>query len=36
MMTPSLSKSLYLVMVGVTNFCNEGARYGGLGHRTLM
>ena len=25
-MTPSMLKSLYLAMVGVTNFCHEGAR----------
>ena len=35
-MTPSISKSPYLAMVGVTSFCHEGARCGGLGHRTLM
>ena len=30
-MTPSMSKSLYLAVVGVTDFCYEGARCGGLG-----
>ena len=35
-MTPSMSKSLYLEMVGITDFCHEGDRCGGLGCRTLM
>ena len=34
-MTPSMLKSLYLAMVGVTSFCHEGVRCGGFDRRTL-
>ena len=36
LLTPSMSESLYLAMVGVTSFFHQGARCGSLGRRTLI